>query len=588
MCLRWLPGLGSRKSNHRSRRLLSQHSPTMLSLIFLARVPLCYHPCISVVSRRFRSLVASPELYEARRSLLGCTEEYCLYVVLRNMESSEDRVYTLRRKPNGDHRLVLIPSLPAMPNEGSFVGVGSRIHVFGGFDRQGRTSSALSIDCRYHMVRPLPNMPVPMAESVADIMDGKIYVLGNADYNSRVMLVFNTETQMWDEPRLRRNAVLGELDWLSHRLHGCVVMAEKMYTRISFSSYVYEPQESTWKMDRRLNFNKWKNACVVDDRLYYYDRVDNIITAYDPKLGFWEKVKGVEELLDETRHSVGWARTVSYGGKLLLLFFKNINRLKELWCAEITLQEYPDKWYSNICGKVDWCHVVIVGNFYVVESIAAMRLSDMMLDMSSKIRAEKEKEHPPEPTCLITSLPDKVVVDIIARVPICYHPSISVVSRRFRSLIVSPELYAARRSLVGCNEPCVYLVLQNKENSENRVYILRDDRRLVLIPSLPAMPYQGSFVTVGSRIHVFGGRYKHNSGNLHYFTNYGKTSNALSIDCRYHTVQPLPGMPVPMAGTVADIIDGKIYVFGYTGHNSSVMVVFNTKTQMWEPRMMEL
>ncbi|CAF2138693.1 BnaA02g13160D [Brassica napus] len=66
------------------------------------------------------------------------------------------------------------------------------------------------------------------------------------------------------------------------------------------------------------------------------------------------------------------------------------------------------------------------------------------------------------------------------------------------------------------------------------------------------------------------------------------TSTAYSIDCRSHTVQPLPSMPhLFRFETVADIIDDKIYVIGrnYLKEITVVVVVFNTKTQMWEPGM---
>ena len=64
------------------------------------------------------------------------------------------------------------------------------------------------------------------------------------------------------------------------------------------------------------------------------------------------------------------------------------------------------------------------------------------------------------------------------------------------------------------------------------------------------------------------------------------TTNVLSFDCRSHTVQPLPSIDVNVYTTVADIINGKIYVLGYHNTNSEKpMVVLNTETQTWEPVM---
>ncbi|KAG2322160.1 hypothetical protein Bca52824_015373 [Brassica carinata] len=152
--------------------------------------------------------------------------------------------------------------------------------------------------------------------------------------------------------------------------------------------------------------------------------------------------------------------------------------------------------------------------------------------MSFNIRAEN-KQLPS-----ITSLPEDIVVDILAR--------------------------------------------NNKENRHSRLYILRQkekdkglrpkkikkkDKGLVLIPGLPAMPRYGSFAAVGSRIYVF-------DGIKSYF-----------IDCTSHTVQHLPTMPVHMHYTVADVSCGRIYVFGFLGTDpdrSYAMLVFDTETQTWE------
>lgn len=252
-----------------------------------------------------------------RRSLFDYTEP-CLYVVLENIENAENRVYILRRKPNGGRRLVLIPSLPGMPREARFVAVDSKIHVFGGFNHHGKTSGALSIDCssRYHTVQPLPSMPVPVATSVAGIIDEKIYVYGDTNYNSKVTVVFNTETQTWEQPRTIEPDIK-----LDHELYGCVVKANKLYVRDAHNkSFVYEPKENTWEETEWSRNEKWNNVSVVDDKCYYYDRRRNQLMAYDTEKRDWRVVRGVDELLAEMERSVGLAYTVSYGGKLLLLF----------------------------------------------------------------------------------------------------------------------------------------------------------------------------------------------------------------------------------------------------------------------------
>ncbi|CAA7014950.1 unnamed protein product [Microthlaspi erraticum] len=191
---------------------------------------------------------------------------------------------------------------------------------------------------------------------------------------------------------------------------------------------------------------------------------------------------------------------------------------------------------------------------------------------SKKHRAEKEQSSP----CVMTSLPEDVIIDILARVPRCNYPKLSLVSKHFRSLVASREIYA-RRSLLGCTEHCLYVVLSNAESGDHELYILRrkanGKQGLFLINSLPSKPRSGSYVAMGSKIYVF------------------NNMTSLSIDCISHTAQPLPSMPVLMDVTYADSIDGRIYVIGYIRDLDSkkeVMVVFNTETQTWEPETIKI
>ena len=71
--------------------------PDDLLLNCLARVSRLYYPILSLVSKRFSSLVASPELYKIRK-LLGQTES-CLYVCLESMSGFDRHWFTLCRRP---------------------------------------------------------------------------------------------------------------------------------------------------------------------------------------------------------------------------------------------------------------------------------------------------------------------------------------------------------------------------------------------------------------------------------------------------------------------------------------------------------
>ncbi|CAH8347840.1 unnamed protein product [Eruca vesicaria subsp. sativa] len=344
----------SKKKQSSEPRSLIRSLPEDIILDILARVQSCYYPIISLVSKHFRSLVTSHELY-ARRSLLGCTE-HRLYVVLSNGENDDRQLYSLRRKANGSHRLVLIPSLPNIRADGSaIVAAGSRIYVFGRLN-----SEKISIDFRSQTVHPLSCMNVNMDVSVGGIIDGKIYVTEYyktpwSTLAKKAIVVFNTETQMW-EPM--KETPIGYI-----RPDDCVVMGGKMYTRDHINSFVYEPKESKWERDEMLNMFNWVGACVVDDVLYYYDRRrgEKVLRAYDPKESSWVVVNGLKELLAEARDS-NWTDTRNYGGKLAMLFSKT----KVIRCAVISLERRQGK---EIWGKVEWCEDVLSGgDFYVLKS----------------------------------------------------------------------------------------------------------------------------------------------------------------------------------------------------------------------------
>ncbi|CAA7041445.1 unnamed protein product [Microthlaspi erraticum] len=248
--------------------------PKDIIVDIIARVGRRDHPTLSLVSKQFRSIVSSPELY-ARRSVLGRTE-HRLYVLLHEyMPSWKKCLYVLRNR-----RLVPIPTLP---KSGIFVAAGSKIYAFG-MDI-AYTRKAVSIECRSHMVKTLPSMPY-MLTRAASFIDGKIYVSGNCDYdgNEVSMVVFDTETQMWEAEVIEPDIKVGS------QIRCSLVMGGKIYLADYHSSVFYDPKERTWGRDEMLDSKSWmgKGACVLDDVLYYYDASENCLRVYDPRRGVGE------------------------------------------------------------------------------------------------------------------------------------------------------------------------------------------------------------------------------------------------------------------------------------------------------------
>ncbi|KAL0844060.1 hypothetical protein Bca101_017306 [Brassica carinata] len=338
--------------------------PEDIIIDILARVPRCNYPRLSLVCKHFRSLVASPTLY-AIRSFLGCTE-LCLYVLLHNRETGGDHGWSiLRQKTKDNPRLVRIPSLPVAQH---YAAMGSKIYVFDETKDDGVTTNVLSIDCRSHTVQPLPSIDVSVYTTVADIINGKIYVLGYHDTNSKkpvVVLNTETETETW-EPVMTMPETM-----VHYTFPPSVVMMDgKMYMICPDGSYVYDPKESRCGTDEKLNF--WVNGCVLDDVLYCYDFHVNSLRTYDPKQRRWGVVKGVEQLLAETKSCspFAWTEIVGYGRKLVLFFSKE-EVTREIWCAEISLERQKDE--EGIWGKVEWCvRVMVAGNFVGSKCVAVM------------------------------------------------------------------------------------------------------------------------------------------------------------------------------------------------------------------------
>ncbi|RID55286.1 hypothetical protein BRARA_G02557 [Brassica rapa] len=272
--------------------------------------------------------------------------------MLRQKEKDKGFRPKKKRKRKKDKGLVLIPGLPAMPRYESVAAVGSRIYVFDGIN-------SYIIDCTSHTVQHLPRMPVPLSYTVAGVIGGRVYVFGYRG-KSKAMLVFNTETQTWEDGMTKpvRKVCDGSL----------VVMADKMYMTDGMKSFVYDPKESKWETDKMLSSKFWEYACVVDDVLYYHHFSDNELIAYDPEHKCWQVVKGVKKVLAKMRR-VGyfWAKAVSYAGKLVL-FFRKKGVTGEICFAKISLERREG---GQIWGKVvQWCdHGLIAGGFYFTKSL---------------------------------------------------------------------------------------------------------------------------------------------------------------------------------------------------------------------------
>uniref|UniRef100_M4CAW4 F-box domain-containing protein n=1 Tax=Brassica campestris TaxID=3711 RepID=M4CAW4_BRACM len=172
---------------------------------------------------------------------------------------------------------------------------------------------------------------------------------------------------------------------------------------------------------------------------------------------------------------------------------------------------------------------------------------------SPEKRTSKKKKKEPSPN---PSLPDDFLLSCFARISTLYYPSLSLVSKSFRSLLTSPELYKVR-SLSDHTECCLYVCIQffsdlgptwytlcrkpdqTKSSSSSSEYVLAK----VPILNSPRASFTG-LVSVGPNI------YNINSGPVSI------------LNCRSHTWSEGPSMRDDLYSLSASVVDEKIYVIG--------------------------
>ncbi|XP_010451194.1 PREDICTED: F-box/kelch-repeat protein At4g25710-like [Camelina sativa] len=194
------------------------------------------------------------------------------------------------------------------------------------------------------------------------------------------------------------------------------------------------------------------------------------------------------------------------------------------------------------------------------------------------------------------SLPDDLLLLIIARVPILYYPILSLVSKSFRSLLSSPGLYKIR-SLLGRMESRLYVCMDILPPGKGPAWFTlcrKPDRTLsdkeeemkssgyalarVPFPHSPLVT-NGNLVAVGSDIYNLG---TPSNGKA-------SSSSVWILDCTSHTWREAPSLPVELSSTVtASVLDQKIYVAGWYkaddapadySMKNSFTVLDTTKTQ---------
>ncbi|XP_033134805.1 F-box/kelch-repeat protein At4g39550 isoform X1 [Brassica rapa] len=339
--------------------------PYDLVLICVARISRLYYPTLSLVSKSFRSLVSSPELYKTR-SLLGFTET-CLYVCLQS-HRDEATWFTLCLKPGKTLKTgssgyalarVHVPSSPPSRFR-NVVAVGSNIYNIA-------LPRVPILDCKSHTWVEAPSLPVQLSSLSTSVLGRKIYVAGMDSSLKNSFEVFDTETQIWDSVSTKRKE--------SFIFKEKTVSIDGKFHAVTNEEVVaYDPKEGKWEMvGGRMGWCMFSDAyCVIGNVLY--SAFDGVFRWYDTEERIWSFLHGLVGLPRITRDRV--IRLADYGGKMMVVWDqagKPSSRYKEIWCAEIALERrHDDDSENEIWGKVEWFDRMLkikINTYYQVEKV---------------------------------------------------------------------------------------------------------------------------------------------------------------------------------------------------------------------------
>ncbi|CAF2030043.1 unnamed protein product [Brassica oleracea var. botrytis] len=311
----------------------------------LARVSRWKYPSLSLVSKRFHTVLSSMEIYKTR-SQIGASET-CSYVLLKLPDHPSASWFSLRPKPNNQNRTKRWFSLETKPNNQNRTKRRGKIKFkrdswFGHLHNRWTLRGTVRIfDCRSHTSRDAPNMTVARENARSALLDEKIYVMGGCDidkYNANWIEVFDLKTQSWTS------------------------LPGKLYLEADAKEYSYEPKNGAWKLVREMSSaisDSIEVSCEIGNLKYGCTGSGHLMWSGFENEGIeWREIKGLEELQGlKTGTDFG---LVGCGGQLLVMWdpytvspFKRSNKIRY---AEISLESRRNG--REMWGKVECVDVL--------------------------------------------------------------------------------------------------------------------------------------------------------------------------------------------------------------------------------------
>ncbi|CAA7033329.1 unnamed protein product [Microthlaspi erraticum] len=363
--------------------------PDEITENILARVSRWYYPSLSLVSKQFRSLVSSMQIYKTR-SQIG-SQETCFYVCLQLDDHPYSSWFSLWAKPNktlakeigniiiekddpSGNSVVPTPfssshSLP-ITNQNT-VTVGSEIYIIGGY-YQKPSSFVRILDCRTHTWRNGPNMTVARENVYALFVDEKIVVMGGCDinkYSAYWLELFDMKTQSWTAlPGPGADDELGKFLHDDYDQNIVDVFDGKLYVAVDDTEYVYEIgkilHDGTWKLVRQQSsflFNLLVDWCEIENVIYCCTYFGELMWLDSKtKVREWREIKGLGKLREHPTRGLRDGNEFvieNFGGKLLVMWgVSDDNKpTNKIWYAKISLESRcngGEVWGTVECADV--------------------------------------------------------------------------------------------------------------------------------------------------------------------------------------------------------------------------------------------
>ncbi|KAG7568499.1 Kelch repeat type 1 [Arabidopsis thaliana x Arabidopsis arenosa] len=322
---------------------IPQELPIDLIVSIVALIPRFHYPSLSLVSRAFRQVITSHELYLTRSSL-GFTEPV-LYAFIGFPPYIPPSWFFLRRSNLGfPLQLRIIRSLPPMFPAAAVVTIGYKIYLMGGYNHLVEyrpVSTVVVIDCRFHTWGYLQNMRRARYHAAAGVIDGNIYVIGGCKKRDDDWVeVFNVTTETWATvPSQCPEDASENGEFITY-----VVMQGRIFILELGGCFAYEPRQGLWQswgvLSELMRFWHSSSSCVIGDLLYTLDLTcsrGHPIVVYYPNELVWRPVQGVYSYnLPILRYN--WSKMANFGGKLVILSGGYSLWFKDIWCIEIALE----------------------------------------------------------------------------------------------------------------------------------------------------------------------------------------------------------------------------------------------------------